>query len=66
VTRISDEELAKALAENLDADGHDVRLQNWVESWTPAQRAQSRENVRRSIETARRQLQDKPGERSDL
>ncbi len=55
MSRISDEELARALAETLDADGHDVGLEAWVSSWTAEQRARSKENVRRNIEAARRQ-----------
>ncbi len=56
VTRISDEELAKALAKNLDADGNDVGLEAWVASWTPEQRARSHENIRTWISAARREL----------
>ena len=66
VGRISDEELAKALAERLDSDGHDVGLEAWVRSWTPEQRARSRENVRRSIEAVRRQLRGERSERTDV
>lgn len=66
MSRISDEELAEALAENLDADGHDVGLDAWVSSWTPERRARAEENVRRSIEAAQRQLKVDQGEHSDL
>ena len=56
VSRISNEELAKALAENLDAEGNDVSLNGWVASWSPEQRSRAQENARRSIEAARQQL----------
>jgi len=65
VTRISDEELAKALAENLDADGNDVGLEAWVASWTPEQRAQSRANVRTWVDAARRIMKSRRDERQD-
>lgn len=61
VTRISDEELSKAMAENVDAEGNDVGLEAWVASWTPEQRAQSAENVRRWVTDARHALAGDPG-----
>jgi hypothetical protein len=62
VTRISDEELAKALAENLDADGNDVGLEAWVASWTPEQRAKSRDNLRAWVTAARRAIKSRSDE----
>jgi hypothetical protein len=61
VMRISDEELAQAMAENVDAEGNDVGLAAWVASWTPEQRAQSAENVRRWAAEARHALGGDPG-----
>lgn len=61
VTRISDEELAKAMAENVDVEGNDVGLEAWVASWTPEQRAKSAENVRRWVADARHALGGDPG-----
>jgi hypothetical protein len=66
VSRISNEELAKALAENLDADGNDVGLEGWVASWSPEQRSRAQDNVRRSIEAARQQLQVGKRDRPEL
>jgi hypothetical protein len=56
VARISDEELANAMVENVDAEGNDVGLEAWVGSWTQEQRAQSAENVRRWVADARHAL----------
>lgn len=61
VTRISDEELAQAMAENVDAEGNDVGLAAWVASWTPEQRAQSAEGLRRWAAEARHALDGNPG-----
>lgn len=44
--RISDEELAAALAENIDADGNDIGLEAEVAAWTPEQREASERNLR--------------------
>lgn len=62
MTRISDEELAKALAENLDADGNDIGLEAWVASWTPEQRERSAENVKRLMAELRVHHHEKPRE----
>ncbi len=62
MTRISDEELAKALAENLDADGNDIGLEAWVASWTPEQRERSAENLRAWVNAARKALGTPPDE----
>ena len=58
--RISNEELAQALAANLDDEGKDVGLETWVESWTDAERARAHENLRRSVEQAQRTLRVPP------
>jgi hypothetical protein len=56
VTRIADDELAQAMAANVDADGDDIGLDAWIQTWTPAEREQADENVRRSLTAARRQI----------
>jgi hypothetical protein len=66
VTRISNDELAKALAANLDAEGNDVALDDAVAAWTPEQRARAAENVRRSIEAARQPLQVERSGRTEV
>jgi hypothetical protein len=66
VTRISNDELAKALVANRDAEGNDVGLESWVASWSPEQQARATENVRRSIEAARQQLPVERSGRTDV
>jgi len=56
--------LAKAMAENVDADGNDVGLEAWVASWTPEQRAHSEENLRAWVSAARREMKQS-GDRQD-
>jgi hypothetical protein len=51
-----DEELATALAENIDEDGNDVGLVALVAAWTPAQRQRSEENLRTWVSAARRAM----------
>lgn len=65
MSRISDEELAKALAENIDDEGNDIGLDRWVASWSPEQRARSHENVRTWVSAARRQLKADGDHRDD-
>jgi len=65
VTRISDEDLAKAMAENVDAEGNDVGLEAWVASWTPEQRTQSVQNLRRWVADARHAIGGDTGDPSD-
>jgi hypothetical protein len=65
VSGISDEELAKALAENIDAEGNDVGLRAWVALWSPEQRARSRENLRAWASAARREMKVGGDQRED-
>jgi hypothetical protein len=46
VNRVSDEELAAAMAANFDEDGNDLALARWLASMTPAERAQAEANAR--------------------
>lgn len=62
MSRASDEELARAMAANVDAEGNDVALEAWVQTWTAAERDQANENVRRSLDAARRQILGDAGE----
>ena len=62
---ISDEELAEALAENIDEDGNDVGLSAWVASWSPEQRARSLENLRTWASAARREMKSDGEQRDD-
>jgi hypothetical protein len=55
---VTDEELAAALAAAVDADGNDVRLAEWVASWSDEQRRASEANLRRWMEAARASLEN--------
>jgi hypothetical protein len=59
VDRVSDEELAAAMAANFDEDGNDLALARWVASMTPEERAQAEANLRACIAEARANLQPK-------
>lgn len=61
MTPPTDQELAQAMADNIDADGNDVGLERWVASWTPEQRARSLENQRQWIEAAQQAIRGKSG-----
>lgn len=56
MNRISDDELAKALAANIDEAGNDVGLLALVASWTPEQRKRSDDNLRAWVTAARRAM----------
>ncbi len=53
VSRISDEELAKAMAANFDEYGNDLALAKDVAAMTPEQWKRSEDNLRRWVEEAR-------------
>jgi len=50
VSRISDEELAEAMAANFDEYGNDIALARDVAAMTPEQRKRSQDNLRRWVE----------------
>ena len=53
VSRISDEELAKAMAANFDEHGDDLALAAEVAAMTPEQRTRSENNLRHWVTQAR-------------
>lgn len=61
--RISDEELARALAAAIDEAGNDVRLAEQTAKMTDDERRQSDENIRRWARAAKASLERKPGPR---
>ncbi|MEM9189220.1 MAG: hypothetical protein AAGF12_08595 [Myxococcota bacterium] len=54
--RVTNEELAAALAEAVDEDGNDIQLAEAVARMTPEERRRSDENVRKFIGAARASL----------
>ncbi|MBZ0116283.1 MAG: hypothetical protein K8H88_04795 [Sandaracinaceae bacterium] len=54
--RVSDEELEAALAQAVDEDGNDIRLAEWVASWTDEERRQAEENLRAWVQEAQASL----------
>ena len=57
--RVTIEELEAAMAANVDEDGNDLRVAEWVANMTDEERRESEENLRRWIEAARKSLRER-------